>query len=74
MSNINERMREYEAVDKPMAARVDTPPQGVRGALCNIGLCTGGIVCEDGKATCAKCGYVHHYSKVPNAKDQADAA
>lgn len=51
----------------------DTQAKGVRGALCNIGLCTGGIVCQDGKATCSGCGFIHSYSKANAELEEAYA-
>lgn len=29
--------------------------------LCKLGLCLGGVVCANGKATCNKCGYCSRY-------------
>lgn len=36
--------------------------------LCRMRICLGGVVCQDGKATCSTCGYCDHYGKRHNAK------
>lgn len=41
--------------------------------LCRIRICLGGVVCEDGVATCSTCGYCDRYGRGSNEQRSGES-